>query len=177
MSRSFVPGEVTGFAKNAVNNEWGYVWGASGQKYNETVAQTLWNANKKSYADGKNSYDENYFKVDSISRWKDHVVVDCSGLFQVLRGEEANAAGLFNTCDTTGKYSDLADSKIQMTDKEGLLLFKRSGNTANGSIVHVGVSDGKGNVYHSKSSVKGVVFESQANETWVSYGLPKWINF
>lgn len=170
MGRTFVPGSVIGFVKQAVENDWGYVWGAAGDKYNESVAQTLWNANKAAYEAGKNTYDENYFKVDSISRWKDHIVVDCSGLFQVLRGEEANAAGLFNTCGTTGKYSAL-------TDKEGVLLFKRSGNTATGSIVHVGVSDGKGNVYHSKSSVKGVVYESQANEKWISYGLPNWITF
>lgn len=149
------------FAQDAVKNNWGYVWGASGQVYTLDVAKALYTT----YGSSSGDYNYDYYTNTQMTLWKGHNVADCSGLIQSFRGgTEASAAGLYSGCNTKG---DIANFDGQV----GGLVFQDKGG-----IVHVGICVGRGKVIHSSSSKEGVII-SDITSRFNKYGLPTWLTF
>lgn len=109
------------FAQDAVINNWGYVWGASGQVYTLDVAKALY----ASYGSSSGDYNYDYYTDTQMTLWKGHNVADCSGLIQSFRGgTEASAAGLYSACDTKGDIAAFDGGKVihSSSSKEGVII-------------------------------------------------------
>lgn len=158
-------------ADGTMTNRWGYVWGASGQVYTDAVAKQLYNAH------GTSKYNLNYYTVDQIGLWKNHRVVDCSGLLRAYLNDKGisldESVGNYNAnkfytseCTTKGTIT----STDYATLPKGCLVFDDDG----GSKVHVGICIGNGKVIHSSGSSVGVV-EENLSSRFDYYGIPKFL--
>ena len=70
----------------ALDNKWGYIWGATGTKWTQANQNNLVNSFKKKYgtnwksnASAKKA--DKYYGAVYGSKWIGHTVADCSGLF------------------------------------------------------------------------------------------------
>ena len=145
----------------------GYVWGARGNVYDEAEAQYLY----KCYGSG--TYNEKYYMITSMSRWKGKIVVDCSGLIQAFRrakfdGKDNTANGLYDECpkDKRGTIDTLPKNL------RGVLLFKKSGSRMG----HVGVYGGNNTTIEAANSNSGVVKRNpMITSCWTHWGIPSWL--
>lgn len=144
----------------------GYVWGARGEKYTQAEAEYLHSVFKTG------TYDKTYYFDTSMKRWKDKIVVDCSGLIQGFRrkhydGKDTTANGLFAQCDETGTIDTIP------TNERGVLIFRKD---SNGKMGHVGVYGGDGTTIEAMNSKKGVVKQNLNKTRWTHWGIPAWLD-
>lgn len=148
-------------AKYALNNHWGYIWGAHGEMWTQAKQNAATRDNTKKYG----------------ARWIGHNVTDCSGLFYwaykelggyIYHGSNTmyksyctEHGTLVNGCRSDGK--DL---------KPGCAVFMW--NTSNGWH-HVGMYIGNGRVIEARGTIAGVI-ESSVSE-WSHWGELKNTNY
>lgn len=146
----------------------GYVWGGRGKIYDEREAKTLFNSC------GNGTYDEKYYMVTSMERWKGKIVCDCSGMIQAFRiakldGVDRSANGLY-TDECPENRRGTIDTLP--TNLRGVLLFKKSGSR----MTHVGVYGGDNTTIESSTSKKGVVKKDpMIKSCWTHWGIPTWL--
>lgn len=153
------------YCEDLVEQGAGYVWGARGEVYTKQEAEYLF----KCYQTTK--YNKKYYMETSMKRWKDRIVVDCSGMVQGFRrkhydGKDATAQGLFEQCSKTGTIDTLPKTL------RGVLLFKKTGDRMS----HVGVYGGDDTTIEAMNSERGVVFKDPMyTASWTHWGIPSWL--
>ena len=146
----------------------GYVWGGRGKIYDEREAKTLFNSC------GNGTYDEKYYMVTSMERWKGKIVCDCSGMIQAFRiakldGVDRSANGLYTDECPENRRGTIDTLPINL---RGVLLFKKSGSR----MTHVGVYGGDNTTIESSTSKKGVVKKDpMIKSCWTHWGIPTWL--
>ena len=141
-----------------------YWWGTFGQ----TATQSL-------YAQKKGQYPNEYTAADFSSQYGQRVH-DCVGLIKGYRwsasptanpqykaAEDVSVAGLYSQCDLKGSISN-------MPDIPGVCVFM-------GSLGHVGVYVGNGEVVEARGHAYGVVKTKLSSRGWSFWGMPDWIEY
>lgn len=164
------PSDLIALFQYALDNHWGYIWGAYGQ---------TWTAAKQKAATRE-------MTVKYGSKWIGHRVADCSGLvywaIKLLGGTTYHGSHTMFTRWTTAR-GDLKNGK--RTDGGVLLpgtaVFKKqkasSGQKSyNGyNYHHVGLYIGNGTVIEAKGTINGVV--TSKVESWHAWGELKGVDY
>ena len=156
------------FCEELIKKGAGYVWGGCGNVYDEKEAERLY----KTYGNG--NYNEKYYMVTSMQRWKGKIVVDCSGMIEAFR--RAKFDGKDNTANSL-YYDECPESNRGTLDTlpkdlRGVLLFRANGSRMS----HVGVYGGDNTTIESYGSSVGVVKKDPINKSsWTHWGIPSWL--
>ncbi len=164
------PSDLIALFQQALNNKWGYIWGAYGQ---------TWTAAKQRAATRE-------MTVKYGAKWIGHRVADCSGLvywaMKQLGGSVYHGSHTMFLSNTTAR-GDLKNGA--RTDGKPLLpgtaVFKRKKATAgqksyNGyNYHHVGLYIGDGTVIEAKGTINGVV--TSKISTWHCWGELKGVDY
>lgn len=167
--------------KQALSDKWGYIWGTAGiewtqakqnQKVNYMVEK--YGANWQKNADAKN---DNYYMAALYgSKWIDHTVADCSGLFvwafKQLGGSIYHGSNSIydRYCKGKGKITD--DIRKSMKPGTAVFVCKASGNKS-----HIGLYVGDGKVIEACSTQAGVCTSNITAGKWTYYGLLKDVSY
>ena len=146
----------------AVDNKWGYIWGAAGGTWTQAQQNAATNKETKEYG----------------QKWVGHRVADCSGLFswafKQLGGYMYHGSNtMWNKYCTAqgnlinGKRSDGKELK------PGTALFTNH----NGDKTHVGLYIGNGKVIEASWTKVGVIVSSLYNDKWKLWGELKGVDY
>lgn len=154
----------------ALNEKWGYIWGTSGQMWTVSRQQALDKTTDSNRAMGR-KYG---------SKWIDHVVADCSGLFAwAFKQLESYMYHGSNTM--WNKYCvDKGELKkgVRTDGKElkpGSAVFTH--NLKTDVRGHVGLYIGNGWVIEAEGTIKGVVKSKITASKWVEWGELKYVDY
>lgn len=133
-------------AETPLNQRWGYIWGSAGERWTSTKQKAL----EKKYYSNPEQY-KNY-KQGAIqgSKWIDHIVSDCSGLFVWLYSQFGytiphGSNSIWNQCKVKGRIE-----KGQQY-KPGTALFLTDGTNRH----HIAIWTGE-KVIEARSTYYGV---------------------
>ena len=139
----------------ALDNNWGYIWGKSGQMW---TAQDQANASRD-------------MTVKYGSKWIGHYVADCSGLFRwaykQMGADIAHGSNLIYNghCKARGRFA-----KGKRTDgqelKPGTALFTGT----DGDRGHIGLYIGNGKVIEAAGTQQGVIMSESSAGKWTWWG-------
>lgn len=139
-------------------NHFGYVLGAKGQVYTETLAQ-LWGRTKsKGWA---------YF-VKECAKWIGRRVLDCSGLLTVGVAEVLAQVFKAQCADYIYSHCPVKGNMASRPEIKGICVHKKG---------HIGVYDGGGWVIESRGHDYGVVKSRIESQPWTGWGKPEFIDF
>ena len=139
----------------ALDNKWGYIWGASGQ---------LWTQAKQDAATRD-------MTVKYGSKWIGHYVADCSGLFTWAFKQLGGY--MYHGSNTMFKKYSIANGELkngQRTDGEKLKPGSAVYTGTKDDHGHVGLYIGGGWVIEAKGTQYGVVRSSVAEKKWTWWG-------
>ena len=173
--------ELVAYAEKALAEEWGYIFGASGQEWTaakqKNVVNKMVNKYGSSWKNNGEAKDNDYYGSAVYGeKWIGHRVADCSGLI----------VGAFMQANIRVSHS----SHYQYTDyckEKGVL---KNGRKADGSelepgaavfvykdekkrYTHVGLYIGNGIVIEAKGSKYGVVTSNVTDSKWNRWGMFK----
>ena len=155
------PQDLTGKFRQALKEEWGYIWGTAGEKWTAEKQKELEKTTDANRAQGR----------QYGSKWIGHRVADCSGLFswafKQLGGTIYHGSDTMyrKYCVNKGELS-----KGKRTDrgtlKPGTAVFVWNGS----SYSHVGLYAGGGIVIEAMSTLKGVTTTKVTAGKWTHWG-------
>lgn len=146
----------------ALDNDWGYIWGKSGQ---------LWTQKDQNAASRE-------MTVKYGSRWIGHIVADCSGLFRwaykQLGGEISHGSNLIYNghCRSKGKLSGGKRTDGQEL-KPGTAVFTGT----EGDHGHIGLYIGNGWVIEAAGTQQGVIRSKVTASKWTFWGELKAVDY
>ena len=167
----------------ALDNKWGYIWGTAGilwtkarqkQKVDYMVNKygTSWQKN----SEAKN--DHYYSAAMEGSKWIDHDVADCSGLFvwafKQLGGSIYHGSNSIYDRYCTAK-GDL--SAGMRKDGKDLLIGTAVFTNHNGDKTHIGLYVGGGKVIEASGTVAGVCTSNITAGKWKCWGELKDVKY
>lgn len=141
----------------ALDNEWGYIWGASGD---------IWTEEDQKKATRQQT-------IEYGRKWIGHHVADCSGLF--VWAFRKLGGSIYHGSNTMYKSYCVSKGKINKTTvlKPGTAVF--TGNeTEHG---HVGLLVGNGRVIEARSTQLGVVECKLSDKKWTYWGELKGVSY
>lgn len=166
--------------KYALDNKWGYIWGAAGilwtdakqkQKVNYMVNKygTSWQKNSEAKQD-------NYYMAALYgSKWIGHYVADCSGLFvwayKQLGGSIYHGSNSIydRYCTSKGKLND----DLKKTILPGTAVFTGDSKSHG----HIGLYVGNGKVIEASGTQAGVCVSNITAGKWTYWGLLKDVSY
>lgn len=167
----------------ALDNKWGYIWGAAGEKWTKEKQNSLVNSFKSKYgSDWKNNASakkaDKYYGALYGSKWIGHTVADCSGLFywafKQLGGYMYHGSNTMydKYCTSKGKLTKggRTDGK---TLKPGTAVFTGS----EGKHGHVGLYIGNDTVIEASGTQAGVITTKISNGKWTFWGELKGVTY
>lgn len=167
----------------ALNNKWGYIYGAWHETWTASKQNALVNTFKSKYgADWQNNAtakkQDKYYGAVYGSKWINHIVTDCSGLFywafKELGGYMYHGSNtMYNKyCTSKGKLT-----KRGRTDgkelKPGTAVF--TGNESNHG--HVGLYIGNDTVIEASGTQAGVITTKISGGKWTYWGELKGVKY
>lgn len=173
--------EIVDWFKYALDNHWGYTFGASGGVWTESDQKLKVNymiknfgENWKKNADAK---DNNYYLTAMYgSKWIGHNVADCSGMFVWVYRKYGlsishKSTAIFTTyCNKKGKLN----ADLKKTLLPGTAVF--TGDTATDH-PHVGLYVGGGKCVEAAGVQSGVIVSNITAGKWKWYGLLKSVEY
>ena len=169
----------------ALDNDWGYIWGAAGIMWTAAKQQDKVNYMVRKYgANWKNSQeakaDTYYPAAANGTKWIGHMVADCSGLFtwafKQLGGSMYHGSNtMYNKyCTAHGKLKGGRRTDGQEL-KPGTAVF--TWNEKNQNHGHVGLYIGDGWVIEASGTINGVIKSRITISKWVEWGELKGVNY
>lgn len=167
----------------ALDNKWGYIYGTWHEKWTAAKQNSLVNTFKSKYgSDWKNNADakkqDKYYGALYGSKWIDHWVTDCSGLFywafKELGGYMYHGSNtMYNKyCTSKGKLTKKGRTDGQEL-KPGTAVF--TGNDSNHG--HVGLYIGNDTVIEASGTQAGVITTKISGGKWTYWGELKGVNY
>lgn len=167
--------------KFALADHWGYIWGTAGilwtearQKQKINYLVTKYGEDWKKNADAKN---DNYYMCGMYgSKWINHNVADCSGMFvwafkQFGLGMSHISSNIYKSyCNKKGKLTD----SLKKTLLPGTAVF--TGSTADNH-PHVGLYVGNGKIIEAHGTQAGVVTANITETRWTWWGQLKNVEY
>ena len=167
----------------ALNNKWGYIYGASYEKWTQAKQNALvktftdkYGAGWKTNANAKAS--DKYYSAVYGGQWVGHMVTDCSGLFywafKQLGGYMYHGSNTMWNKYCTNKGDLTKNGRTDgKTLKPGTAVF--TGNSANKG--HVGLYIGNNTVIEASGSRAGVITTKISGGKWKYWGELKGVDF
>lgn len=160
--------DLIGKFQYALVQKWGYIWGTAGVKWTAEKQKELEKTTDSDRAQGR-KYG---------SKWINHIVADCSGLFawafRKLGGEMYHGSNTMylKWCTDKGelKKGARADGKGL---KPGTAVFVWNGKNYS----HVGLFIGDGKVIEAKGTQAGVVTSKVTDSKWTHWGELKGVDY
>ena len=148
----------------ALDEKWGYIWGAAGSVWTEAKQKATSNEQAKKYG----------------AQWVGHMVADCSGLFtwafKQLGGTMYNGSDTMFRKYTTASGSLKAGKRTDGQElKPGTAVFVWK--EADGKYGHVGLYIGNGYVIEAASTQKGVIKSKVSDKKWEYWGELKGVTY
>ena len=148
----------------ALNNKWGYIYGASGQ---------LWTEAKQKSATREQT-------VKWGKQWVGHYVADCSGLFTWAFAQLGSY--MYHGSDTMfRKYTTSCGALVKGKRSDGKTLKPGTAvfvwKEADKKYGHVGLYIGSGIVIEAASTQKGVITSKVSDAKWEYWGELKNVNY
>lgn len=146
----------------ALDNDWGYIWGKSGQ---------LWTQKDQNAASRE-------MTVKYGSKWIGHIVADCSGLFRwaykQLGSDISHGSNLIydGHCKAKGKLSGGRRTDGQEL-KPGTAVFTGT----DGDHGHIGLYIGGGEVIEAAGTQQGVIKSKVTASKWTYWGELKAVDY
>lgn len=146
----------------ALDNDWGYIWGKSGQ---------LWTQKDQNAASRE-------MTVKYGSKWIGHIVADCSGLFRwaykQLGSDISHGSNLIydGHCKAKGKLSGGRRTDGQEL-KPGTAVFTGT----DGDHGHIGLYIGGGEVIEAAGTQQGVIKSKVTTSKWTYWGELKAVDY
>ena len=181
MATTIKASDLVEYFRKALEEEWGYIFGASGQEWTEAKQKQIVNKMVNRYGGGwKNNSeakDDDYYKSAVYgAKWVGHRVADCSGLFVSAFSQ----AGIRISHSSHYQYTDYCKEK-------GTL---KNGKRSNGEEIqpgtavfvykdekkrytHIGLYVGDGIVIEAKGTEAGVVTSKVTDSKWNRWGMFK----
>ena len=162
--------DLIGKFQQAINENWGYIWGTAGVKWTEAKQKELEQTTDEDRAMGR-KYG---------SKWIGHMVADCSGLFtwafKQLGGTMYHGSNTMylKWCDNKGNLSAGKRTDGQEL-KPGTAVFVYNSTKKNYS--HVGLYIGDGNVIEAEGTIKGVIISKVTLKKWSNWGELKGVDY
>lgn len=167
----------------ALDNKWGYIWGTAGilwtkKKQDQKVAymKNKYGDNWKKSADAKQ---DNYYNAAVYgSKWIDHTVADCSGLFRwaflQLGSDIAHGSNSIwdRYCSAKGKLSS-----GKRTDGKELLPGTAVFTGTDNKKPHIGLYVGNGKVIEASGTQAGVCVSNITAGKWKYWGELKNVSY
>ena len=156
------PADLIEKFRYALDNKWGYIYGASGQ---------LWTQAKQNAATRE-------MTVKYGSKWIGHYVADCSGLFTWAFKQLGGY--MYHGSNTMFKKYSIATGELkngQRTDGEKLKPGSAVYTGTKDDHGHVGLYIGGGWVIEAKGTQYGVVRSSVAEKKWTWWGELKGVEY
>lgn len=148
----------------ALDNHWGYIWGAAGSVWTQAKQNATSNDMAKKYG----------------QQWVDHTVADCSGLFTWAFKQLGGS--MYHGSDTMFRKYTTSSGALKAgkrTDGQELLpgtaVFVYNEEKKNYS--HVGLYIGNGYVIEAASTQKGVIRSKVSDAKWEFWGELKGMTF
>lgn len=154
--------------QKALHDHWGYIWGTAGELWTEKKQLALEKTTDPNRAQGR-KYG---------SKWINHVVADCSGLFSWAFSKLGGY--MYHGSDTM--YKKYCTNKGELkkgkrTDgkgmKPGTAVFVWNGEKYS----HVGLFVGDNTVIEAMSTIKGVTTSKLTDSKWTHWGELKGIDY
>ena len=162
--------DLIGKFQQAINENWGYIWGTAGVKWTEAKQKELEQTTDEDRAMGR-KYG---------SKWIGHMVADCSGLFtwafKQLGGTMYHGSNTMylKWCDNKGSLSAGKRTDGQEL-KPGTAVFVYNSTKKNYS--HVGLYIGGGTVIEAEGTIKGVITSKVTLKKWTNWGELKGVDY
>lgn len=148
--------------QHALDNDWGYIWGKSGQ---------VWTQKDQNAASRE-------MTVKYGAKWIGHVVADCSGLFRwaykQLGSDIAHGSNLIydGHCKAKGRLSG-----GRRTDGQELLPGTAVFTGTDGDHGHIGLYIGGGEVIEAAGTQQGVIKSKVTASKWTYWGELKAVDY
>ena len=155
----------------ALDNDWGYIWGAAGIMW--TAARQV---QLEKTTDSNRESGRKYGK-----KWIGHMVADCSGLF-VWAFKQLNGPDIYHGSNSIWDRYCTAKGELQngkRTDgkelKPGTAIFTY--NKTKNNRGHIGLYIGDGWVIEASGTINGVIKSRITISKWVEWGELKGVNY
>lgn len=148
----------------ALNNKWGYIYGADGQMWTEAKQRSATRETTVKYG----------------SRWIGHFVADCSGLFtwafKQLGGVMYHGSNTMylSWCTSKGKLSSGKRTDGQTLQPGTAVFVWKEEDKKYG---HVGLYIGNGYVIEAASTQSGVIKSKVSDKKWTNWGELKGVSY
>jgi len=169
--------------RQALNDQWGYIWGAAGvlwtaAKQKQKVNYMVANYGSGWKTDSAAKKDKYYGSAYYGSKWIDHYVADCSGLFawafRQLGGAIAHGSNSIydRYCSSKGKLSGGA-----RTNGKGLIPGTAVFTGTDKQKPHIGLYVGDGKVIEASGAKVGVIESKITDSKWKYWGELKGVDY
>ena len=150
--------------EHALNNDWGYIWGASGETWTAAAQAAATREQTRQYG----------------AQWIGHRVADCSGLFswafKELGGYMYHGSNTMYKSYCTAKGTMTCGKRDDgKTLKPGTAVFCYNEDERKWS--HVGLYIGNGYVIEAAGTRSGVIRSSVSNRKWENWGELKGVQY
>lgn len=170
--------------KYALDNRWGYIWGAWGQEWTAAKQKQKVNYMVKKYGTGwqKNSEakGDNYYQAALYGeKWIGSRVADCSGLFRWAYdqlGEAITHSSNYIWLSHCSKKGELRNGKrtdgIQLKPGTAVFVHPEGKNRT-----HIGLYIGNDTVIEASGTQAGVITSEITHKKWVEWGELKKVTY
>ena len=150
--------------KNALDNDWGYIWGTAGVKWTQAKQDAATREQTVRYG----------------QKWVGHYVADCSGLFTWAFKQLGST--MYHGSDTMfRKYTTASGTLTAGKRSDGKELLPGTAvfvwKAADQKYGHVGLYIGGGYVMEAAGTQDGVIKSKASNKKWTHWGELKDVNY
>ena len=177
--------ELVAYFEQALIDNWGYIYGASGQEWTEARQKNiinkmvnLYGSSWKTNSEAKDS--EYYNSAVYGSKWIGHRVADCSGLFVAAfskYGIRISHSSHYQYTDYCKEKGTLSGGKKlngeELVPGDAVFVYKDERKR----YTHVGLYVGSGNVIEASGTKVGVITSLVTDKKWNRWGKLKDVDY
>lgn len=158
--------DVANLALNCAADLWGYVYGANGELYTESLAEK-WKVDS-SRGVPSSYWDKSTYYTDVCSKWFGHHVCDCSGLITYICRKLLGKNYPDRTANDIKEHFQKSGLIEDIPEIAGLAVWKPG---------HIGIYIEHGLVVEAKGTTHGVILSKLSDTNWKKYGYIEGITY
>lgn len=158
--------DVANLALDCAADLWGYVYGANGELYTESLAEK-WKADSSRGVPSA-YWDKSTYYTEACSKWFGHYVCDCSGLITYICRKLLGKNYPDRTANDIKEHFQKSGLIKDIPEIAGLAVWKSG---------HIGIYIGQGLVVEAKGTNYGVIVSKLSDTNWKKYGYIEGITY